>query len=97
MQKGLWWWSPAYNMEESFCFHFKHEKGIAQGPSMVSADFRKDSLRAGKNWEEGEREGKTNQISWGCGGKKVIIISEPLNTFPDFSTTFNKTDAVTKK
>lgn len=50
-------------MEESSYFHFKHEKDIAQGPSTVSADFRKDSLGAGKDLEEGEREGKTSQIS----------------------------------
>lgn len=29
---------------------------------MVSADFREDSLGAGKHLEEGEREGKTSQI-----------------------------------
>lgn len=50
-------------MEEYFHFHFKQEKDIAQGPSMVSEDFREDSLGARKNLEKGEREGKRSHIS----------------------------------
>lgn len=36
------------NVEESFYFHFEHEKDISQTPATVSVDFIDDSVKAGK-------------------------------------------------